>query len=225
MEMYCDETGRGGVLEPNGIVEVKYKDKDLVKTMHRLDEKLKQLDKLAAAKPPEEELKKLKDQIATRERHLTPTYEQVAIGFADLHDTPGRMLAKGVINKILTWKTSRAFFYNRVRRRLEEESIKRQMLAVQSGLSNTELTQILQGLLTASNIKWEDDCAVFKWFEENQPAVQQHLKVMSAKSIQQQVQLLTKQDPLASVEAVLQILSSLPAEQKSALLEKLKSVS
>lgn len=38
MEMYADPESRGGVLEPEGIVEVKYKDKDLVKTIHRLDD-------------------------------------------------------------------------------------------------------------------------------------------------------------------------------------------
>lgn len=38
MEMYADPESRGGVLEPEGIVEVKYKEKDLVKTIQRLDD-------------------------------------------------------------------------------------------------------------------------------------------------------------------------------------------
>jgi len=37
METYADPEARGGVLEPEGIVEIKYKEKDLVKTIHRLD--------------------------------------------------------------------------------------------------------------------------------------------------------------------------------------------
>lgn len=37
MEMYADPESRGGVLEPEGIVEVKYKEKDLLKTIQRLD--------------------------------------------------------------------------------------------------------------------------------------------------------------------------------------------
>ena len=36
---------RGGVLEPEGLVEVKYKKKDLLKTMHRLDYILIELEK------------------------------------------------------------------------------------------------------------------------------------------------------------------------------------
>ena len=37
METYADPESRAGVLEPEGIVEVKYKEKDIVKTIHRLD--------------------------------------------------------------------------------------------------------------------------------------------------------------------------------------------
>lgn len=33
-----------------------------------------------------------------REEFLIPIYHQVAVQFADLHDTPGRMQEKGVIN-------------------------------------------------------------------------------------------------------------------------------
>lgn len=44
MEMYADDNSRGGVLEPSGIVEIKYRDRDLIKTMHRLDNKLIGLD-------------------------------------------------------------------------------------------------------------------------------------------------------------------------------------
>lgn len=35
MEMYADPDARGGILEPEGIVEIKFRVKDLIKTMHR----------------------------------------------------------------------------------------------------------------------------------------------------------------------------------------------
>ncbi len=35
--MYADGSARGGVLEPEGIIEIKWRPKDLLKTMHRLD--------------------------------------------------------------------------------------------------------------------------------------------------------------------------------------------
>lgn len=42
--------------------------------------------------------KDLEGQLKAREDLLLPIYHQVAVQFADLHDTPGRMLEKGVIS-------------------------------------------------------------------------------------------------------------------------------
>ena len=41
--MYADEDSRGGILEPAGIVEVKFRAQQRAEMMHRLDDKLKQL--------------------------------------------------------------------------------------------------------------------------------------------------------------------------------------
>lgn len=45
-----DRNSRGGVLEPEGTVEIKYRKKDLVKTMARLDKQYSEL--LAKLKTP-----------------------------------------------------------------------------------------------------------------------------------------------------------------------------
>lgn len=47
---------------------------------------------------PREERKELEKQLKRREDHLLPIFHQVAVHFADLHDTPGRMQEKGVIS-------------------------------------------------------------------------------------------------------------------------------
>ena len=44
MEMYADVDSRGGILEPPGICEIKFRTADRVKAMHRLDSKLKAMD-------------------------------------------------------------------------------------------------------------------------------------------------------------------------------------
>lgn len=44
------------------------------------------------------ERKELENKLKEREEFLLPIYHQVAVQFADLHDTPGRMQEKGVIN-------------------------------------------------------------------------------------------------------------------------------
>jgi acetyl-CoA carboxylase/biotin carboxylase 1 len=35
VEMYADPTARGGVLEPEGVVEIKFRRPDLIRMMHR----------------------------------------------------------------------------------------------------------------------------------------------------------------------------------------------
>ncbi|CAI2179898.1 16533_t:CDS:2 [Funneliformis geosporum] len=87
MEMYADEKSRAGVLEPEGIVEIKFRKPQLLATIER-------------------------------EQALLPIYSRIAIQFAELHDTPGRMKSKETIRKSLEWKKSRRFFYWRVRKRL-----------------------------------------------------------------------------------------------------------
>ena len=41
--MYADPAARGGVLEPEGVVEIKFRKPDLIAAMHRLDPVLQQL--------------------------------------------------------------------------------------------------------------------------------------------------------------------------------------
>lgn len=43
LEMYADPDARGGVLEPEGTVEVRFKQKDLIQSIHRLDDKVIQV--------------------------------------------------------------------------------------------------------------------------------------------------------------------------------------
>jgi acetyl-CoA carboxylase/biotin carboxylase 1 len=205
MEMYCDERGRGGVLEPQGLVSVKYRQKDLLATMRRLDQRLVRMrarvafverqlkvdaaqrkqyrltptdieddraceeeDADAAAAPngagkpideaalrvtidgalhdatSEDVVRVLGARIASREKALLPIYNQIAVSFADLHDTPGRMRAKGVISDVLKWRDARRFFGLRLRRRLAEASAIKQLREASPELSVTEARALLR---------------------------------------------------------------------------------
>jgi len=64
--------------------------------LHRLDPELQKLrGQLLECKP--EEKVPIEKAISEREQFLRPIYQQIAIHFADLHDTPERMQEKGVI--------------------------------------------------------------------------------------------------------------------------------
>ena len=87
-------------MEAEGIVEIKFKPKDQIKAMQRLDPVYSQLKakQMAAANLPPEEKAEIDKQVKEREAYLLPLYHQVAVHFADLHDTPERMLEKGCIS-------------------------------------------------------------------------------------------------------------------------------
>ena len=53
---------------------------------------------------------------------LPPLPPQVARAYADMHDKPARMLAKGVLSGVVPWQQSRRFFAHRLERRLLEAS-------------------------------------------------------------------------------------------------------
>merc|ERR1711981_317084 len=81
--------------------------------------------------------------IVKREALLLPVYEQIAVKFCELHDTPGRMKAVGAIRKELEWSMSRIFFYWRLRRKLAEFDLRKKMVeAGKVGRSLQQMTPI-----------------------------------------------------------------------------------
>lgn len=118
MEMYADPNARGGILEPAGLVEIKFRQKDLFKAMLRNDSIMMQhQQELTKATDPDDK-KRLTKLLKEREEILFGAYHQVALNFADLHDRPTRMLVKGAISDIVPWQKSRQFFHRRLRERL-----------------------------------------------------------------------------------------------------------
>merc|ERR1719198_1637762 len=109
--------------------------------MHRLDQKLIELSQKLKSCDGDEE-REIQVQISEREKKLMPIYRQIAIQFADSHDKPQRMLAKGVIRNIVPWEQSRRYFYSRLNRRLAElKAIKKIEEALSLGL-NDKLKQL-----------------------------------------------------------------------------------
>lgn len=148
IEMYADSQSRGGVLEPEGTVDVKYRRRHIIKTMHRLDSKLCQLDRelsgSAGGLLSDERKRAIHEAIYAREAELLPVYRNVATSFCDLHDTPGRLLAKGAIRDIVDWRDARSFFYWRLQRRLAEERVRSKISAADPTLSVEKITVLLK---------------------------------------------------------------------------------
>uniref|UniRef100_H2YM73 Uncharacterized protein n=1 Tax=Ciona savignyi TaxID=51511 RepID=H2YM73_CIOSA len=148
MELYADEESRGGVLEAQATVEIKYRKKELVKTMKRCDQQYaaisQELGRFKKSSLSLKEKKQLQAKLKEREEYLEPIYHQVAVKFADLHDTPGGMLAKGCLSGILTWKTSRNFLYWRLRRLLLQDDVKSRCHGANRDLTNAQIDVMIR---------------------------------------------------------------------------------
>jgi len=131
MQFFAAESARGGVLEPEGIVDIKFRRDDLLRCMRRT---LPHLGNLGG------------EAQAGAEKELLPLFKQVAVQFAALHDTPGVMRTKGVISAVVPWAESRTFFATQLRRRLAEERLKTLAARAHPGLSPDDVAALLAKL-------------------------------------------------------------------------------
>jgi acetyl-CoA carboxylase/biotin carboxylase 1 len=236
MEMYADEDARGGVLEPEGIVGIKYRRDKQLDTMARLDAAYGELRRaLQDTSLTKEQLSEIKTKMAAREEQLLPVYMQIALQFADLHDRAGRMEAKNTIRKPLQWQNARRFFYWRLRRRLSEELIVKRMVAASGSLAATttdspDLSPRATHLRTLH--AWtgllddeleHNDQKVATWYEENKKLVQNKVEALRTEGVASEVAQLLIGNKEGGLRGVQQVLSMLPVEERENVLKYLGS--
>lgn len=225
MEMYADQESRGGVLEPAGTVEIKFRRKDLVKAMHRLDTKCLEIVKaLASSELPVKERKTLERQQKEREEQLLPIYQQVSVQFADLHDTPGRMQEKGVITDILNWKESRQFFYWRLRRILMTRDAKKKIRKANPDISSGQLCSMLERLFleghgNTKSYLWNDNKAVVEWLEkelsETDSVIDENVKWIRRDWVLRQVKTLVQENPEVAMDSIVHITQQMTTAKRA----------
>ncbi|XP_061381495.1 acetyl-CoA carboxylase isoform X1 [Danaus plexippus] len=226
MEMYADNEARGGVLEAEGIVEVKFKQRDILKTMNRLDSNLlrlnsrvseikeqikeisKNLDrrgsiddvliKTETGKQAEAKIHELEAELGTaeksikaREKELSPIYHEIAVQFAELHDTAERMLEKGCIFDIIPWRESRQLLHWRLRRLLLQNEQERRVQAAtrparmdQRAAAATLRRWFTEDRGETQSHQWENDNqAVCSWLEnqvkDNESVLERNLRAIT----------------------------------------------
>ncbi|KAH8862498.1 Acetyl-CoA carboxylase [Schistosoma japonicum] len=179
MEMYADPvSSRAGVLEPEGTVEIKYRQQDLINTINRLDDSCKLLSKELNRLTEhannltendyqeygtntfdistDEHCQQLRTALEARQKELLPFYQQVACTFADLHDTPGRLLSRKLVHRLVDWSSSRSFFYARLRHFLRVESnhrIRFDSESLTQTIPTNDMTNGSDGRYSLSNMK------------------------------------------------------------------------
>lgn len=230
MEMYADEDSRGGVLEPEGIVGIKFRREKQLETMARNDALYGDLKrKLNNPATPQDQLQSIKAEMTKREELLLPIYGQIAIQFADLHDRAGRMQAKGVIRHALKWQNARRFFYWRLRRRLNEEYILKKLA---SAAAPNQVSPKPDAVTRARSIEmlkaWSqvpqfenDDMSVATWYEENRKVVHERVEKLKSDGIALEIANLMRKDREGGLKGVMSLLSTLPTGEKEEVIKML----
>uniref|UniRef100_A0A671V4E8 acetyl-CoA carboxylase n=1 Tax=Sparus aurata TaxID=8175 RepID=A0A671V4E8_SPAAU len=237
MEMYADKDSRGGVLEPEGTVEIKFRRKDLVKTMRRVDPVYTSLaERLGTPELSPPDRKELETKLKEREEFLLPIYHQVAVQFADLHDTPGRMQEKGVITDILEWQTSRQFFYWRLRRLLLEETVKRKIQAANSELTDGQVQAMLRRWFVEAEgaVKaylWDNNEEVVAWLERQlaeeegaRSVIDENIKYIRRDHILKQIRSLVQANPEVAMDSIVHMTQHISATQRTEVVRILSTM-
>ena len=222
MEMYMDPLSRGGILEPSGTVEIKYRKKDLIQTIHRLDAEAAQLvAELAAAassamSPEEVQRKRLL--LEAREEALLPAYQQIATAFADLHDTAGRAKAKGVIEEIVPWEQSRTFFYHRLQYRLALDQIVRRAVTAAPLLPLEEVDAMVSDWIPPL----PSTPARTQWILSHTRELDNHIRDLAADNFAQAFATGLTQDIRSATNAFAAAIQGLPSKDKETAMRVLK---
>ncbi|XP_062514869.1 acetyl-CoA carboxylase-like [Corticium candelabrum] len=236
IEMYADKDSRGGVLEPEGTVEVKYKTRDLVKTMDRLDPECRRIgNALGNSGILEADQNTLQHELEQRHKHLEPTYHQVAVQFADLHDTAGRMQDKGVILDILDWRNSRGYLYWRLKRRLLEQEVVKKVIDANSTLSHGQTMSMLKRWFieqhgVVKNYLWDDNKTVVGWLSQQlsdnaaTSVIEQNTKFVKRDHVLKQIKSLVQANPEVAMDSIIHITHHMSPNQRMELARVLSSL-
>ncbi|KAK1157586.1 acetyl-CoA carboxylase-like [Acipenser oxyrinchus oxyrinchus] len=237
MEMYADRDSRGGVLEPEGTVEIKFRKKDLVKTMRRVDPVYSKLaERLGTPELSVTEHKELEAKLKEREEFLLPIYHQVAVQFADLHDTPGRMQEKGVITDILEWRTSRQFFYWRLRRLLLEDTVHKKIQSANAELTDGQIQAMLRRWFVEAEgaVKaylWDNNEDVVEWLEKQlaeeegaRSVIDENIKYISRDYILKQIRSLVQANPEVAMDSIVHMTQHISPTQRAEIVRILSTM-
>lgn len=228
MEMYADVESRAGVLEPEGIVGIKYRRDKILSTMARLDPVYASLKRALEDKElPEDQVEDLKVKLSAREKALTPIYQQISIQFADLHDRTGRMKAKGVIRKDLEWREARRFFYWRLRRRLNEQTMVRTMKNMHGGklFSQAEAVKyLMKWYLEHGKPNWDDgDRDVATWLERDGKAIHNRIEDLKNEGVAKELLSLAQVQKSALLGGLAKVFETLSPEEKEMVIKQIQA--
>ena len=215
MEMYADPWARAGVLEPEGIVEIKFRRDKILATMNRLDETYAKL-KIESENESKssDERKEAANELVKREKELYPTYQQIALLYSDLHDRVGRLSAKNCAQPC-EWTQSRRYFYKRLRRRLDEEAVYTRLSKADPSLDRLAKFSLLANVYSQKDIDIDDDSKVAQFIEEDRQTIDEVVHAVESRHIESQISTFAQSNRRGTLEGIAKLMESLSQDERN----------
>ena len=223
MTMFVDNESRGGVLEPEGIVEVKYRKPKVQATMARLDAEYAEL-KAAADKPSlsVEDKAEAVAKLEAREKHLQPSYQSIALEFADLHDRSGRMKAKADCIPC-DWVNSRRAVYWSLRRKMTEVRILKKLALADPALTYADRKAYLNQFVPGDLLSQGSDAEVAAFLEKSGEQVEQFIQDVRDGWVSEAVYGWANSNHAGVMDGFRRIAQNMSRAEKDALLKELQA--
>ncbi|NXX95980.1 ACAC carboxylase, partial [Centropus bengalensis] len=166
-----------------------------------------------------------------REEFLIPIYHQVAMQFADLHDTPGRMQEKGVITVSiveLPLRTSRQGLAHMGRGSLQRGG----MLLEEELCGEQELHQDPLTLVVCSQAYlWDSNKDLVEWLEKQlaeeegiRSVVDENIKYISRDYILKQIRSLVQANPEVAMDSIVHMTQHISPTQRAEIVRILSTM-
>ncbi|ONM18462.1 acetyl-CoA carboxylase2 [Zea mays] len=235
IECYAERTAKGNVLEPQGLIEIKFRSEELQDCMGRLDPELinlkAKLQDVNHGNGSLPDIEGIRKSIEARTKQLLPLYTQIAIRFAELHDTSLRMAAKGVIKKVVDWEESRSFFYKRLRRRIAEDVLAKEIRQIVGDKFTHQLAMelikewYLASQATTGSTGWDDDDAFVAW-KDSPENYKGHIQKLRAQKVSHSLSDLadSSSDLQAFSQGLSTLLDKMDPSQRAKFVQEVKKV-
>lgn len=160
-------------------------------------------------------------------------YHQVAVHFAELHDTPERMFEKNAIHEIIPWKKARRLFYWRLRRRLLEEEIRTEILSTLPSLDVRQVDAMLRRWFiedkgATESYLWDQDEAAACWLEAQRKTensvVSRNITCVKRDAVVTRIKEALEAYPEIRLDTVLEIAHRLQPTERAELLRTLSQL-
>jgi len=221
MEMYADVEARAGVLEPEGIVEIKMRRDKILKLMERLDSTYASLKKDSTnPEKSSDDRATAEEELSKRETLLQPTYKQIALLYADLHDRTGRMEAKGCA-KAMVWKGARRHFYWATRAKLARTAAMAQLADASPNSTVEYRARLLESLASI------DSTTDYRQMAEMLEALDLMATVAQLKAdhLMRSMLALAQEDRKATMDGLVRLVDNLSEDEKATLVSALQNSS